>query len=194
MNFLCKIAVGLFVVALSLPVSAGTILFDLRAPSIEALDEAPSLTLTHSGLTAIVSANLGDLNLTSSGFGINHPLSGDDTDRIDDLNGTEAVSVIFNKDVWLNSITLSALSSGENALLEVASFAPLTLTDTGAGTDVFFFSTNNFIAAGETLVLSHEDGNGFSFDSFSVSVVPEPTSLICVFGGLLVGTIRRRKR
>lgn len=195
MNLKLYVLTGLLFAMLSCPASAGTILFNLRDTAvIEPLDEAASFMLTKSGVTATLTASAGELNVTTSGFGVNYPGPGDDTDALDGALGLESVSVTFDVDVYFESLTLSIFSPGETATLNIASFPTVPLSDTGSGADVFSFSSNNLVSAGQAVVLAHESGNGFSFDSFSVSTVPEPSSAAIILGGILIGVIPRRRR
>ena len=176
---------------------AGIITFDLRDASIEDIDEVVSfaLTDTSSGLTATLTANIGELNQTNTGFGINAPEGGDDTDTIDDIKGTESVTITFNEPVTFDQLVLSLFSSGETASLSIAGGSPFSLTDTGSGTDIFNFTTDNAVPIGQTVVLSHESGNGFSFDNFTVTTVPEPTTLVMLLVGLIgLALVCRRRR
>ena len=106
---------------------AGIITFDLRDASIEDIDEVVSfaLTDTSSGLTATLTANIGELNQTNTGFGINAPEGGDDTDTIDDIKGTESVTITFNEPVTFDQLVLSLFSSGEAASLSIAGGFPV---------------------------------------------------------------------
>ena len=58
-----------------------------------------------------------------------------------------------------------------------------------AATDVYNFSANNTVLVGQSIVLAHVAGNGFSFDSFTVSGVPEPSAFIMLLIG--VGIVAR---
>jgi len=124
-----------------------------------------------SGLTATLAANDGDLNQTTSAFGINATGAGDDTDGIDGGSGaTEKVTVSFNAGLFVTQIVLASLSSSasDSASLSIAGTAFPYLTDTGSGQDVFNFNANNALATGQTLEIGWISGNGFSFESFTV--------------------------
>jgi len=70
--------------------------------------QSSSLSLTLDGITATLTANVGVLNTTWSGFGVNHPTAGDPTDLIDAFFGTaESVTITFSQDVRLEQLVLS---------------------------------------------------------------------------------------
>ena len=175
-----------------------TTLFQLKGnAAVEAVDEAASFSLTVGGITATLTANVGVLNTTSSGFGINHPTTGDPTDHLDGMFAVEAVSIVFNLPVRLDQIVLSDFTgstTGDLATLTIDGFPPLTLIPTAPALDVYNFSSNNTLPAGQSIHLAWQAGNGFSFDSFSVTV-PEPASglLLCA-GLLLVLGVRKRSQ
>ena len=56
--------------------------------------QSSSLSLTLDGITATLTANVGVLNTTWSGFGVNHPTAGDPKDLIDAFFGTaESITI-----------------------------------------------------------------------------------------------------
>jgi hypothetical protein len=203
----CRFLTLTFVSAACLAVPAprgfGDTIFNLRAASIEAIDEVSSFTLTLNGISATLTAYAGGvtnpatvLNRTDSGFGVNAVGSGDVTDQIDAINGTEAVTIVFNKDVLFGQLQLSLYSTagqsppGDQAKLVLPGLTDLTVA-TSSANDVYNYSEKNFVAAGQTVTLSHVQGNGFSFDNFTVSeVTPRPSVawgsvlLLVVFAGI----------
>lgn len=189
--------VGFASLVVTSAVTAATISFDLRGTGVP--DGVPSGTMTVGGITATLTSEVkGDLNQTSSGFGINAEEADDDTDQIDAGSGVaEAISIYFSEDVYIKELTLSVLSAGDEATLSFNGVAQADLTDTGSGTDVFAFSSGNYLSAGQLVILGHGAGNGFSFDAFKVETVSVPdggTTLALLFApvcGLLV--IARRK-
>jgi hypothetical protein len=91
---------------------------------------------------------------------------------------------------------LPEVRQGISRLLPIDGFAPITLLPTPSATDIYNFSTNNTVPAGQPILLGYLAGNGFSFDSFTVTPVSEPTSLILLGFGLVaisMGASRRRK-
>ncbi len=185
--------------AISTAPSAQATLFQLAgSAAVEAVDEASSFSLTVDGITATLTANIGILNTTAaSGFGVNAPGTGDETSLIDNLLGLESVSIIFNVPVRLDQIVLSLFTgatTGDLALLTIDGFGAITLNPTAPALDVYNFISNNTVPVGQSINLAYQAGNGFSFDSFSVTVIPEPASLALAFIGLagLVWSRRRR--
>jgi PEP-CTERM motif len=209
MKILLALAVLIFPsIALAAPIT-----FNLRDPAIELIDEVNSFSLTQGGLTATLFAlpatfnepplRTLELNQTSSSFGVN--VAGttcgglEDSSLIDGGCTPESVAVTFNLPVRLDQIVLSLFTggtTGDLASLTIDGFAPITLLPTPAATDIYNFSSNNTVPAGQAVVLGYLAGNGFSFDSFTVTAVPEPTSLILLGIGWLamgIGALRRRK-
>jgi len=200
-----KILFGVVVViglAVSSPLEAGQI-FDLRDASIEDIDESTSFDLFGAnGLVVTVSANIGVLNRTSSAFGINAPLTGDDTDTIDAINGIEAVILTFNRHVLFDAMTLSLYTPEPSAAIEdiagltIGAFPTVYPAAINPAVDPYSFNSNNFVAIGQSVELQWVQGNGFSFDNFTVTVIPEPSTFALLgIGGLaLVGFGWRRKQ
>lgn len=161
-------------------------------PSIDGLSLG---TLTVSGVTATFSASSGTLNATATNFGVNASPSGDITDQIDagSADGSESITIWFDQSVIFQSLSLSSYSTGEQALLNIAG-ANFDLPAMTAGLDFYTFSNNNSVALGQTVVLSHLSGNGFSFESFQVSTVPEPRSVFSLTFSPVFYFFRRRRQ
>ncbi|MGZ5230380.1 MAG: hypothetical protein ACXWC3_10115 [Burkholderiales bacterium] len=171
--------------------AAQAVLFQLAgSAAVEAVDEAPSFSLTISGITATLTANVGELNTTvTSGFGINAPGSADDPSHIDAGAGIEFVTILFNRLVRLDQIVLSDFTgppTGDLAALTIDGLAALTLNPTAPALDVYNFSSNNVVPVGQSIILAYQAGNGFSFDSFSVTAIPEPATGLLLILGLVV--------
>lgn len=159
-----KTIVSVLGVSTLLTMNVSGVQFDLRDSSVEALDGSDSFSLSAGAITATLSAvvvgGTGVFNRTSTGFGINASGSGDDTDGIDGDNGVESVSITFDFDILLNSISASGFSSSDEGRLVIAGFGPRTIDSSGT----FSFITDNIVTAGQSVVLSFSLGNGFSFD------------------------------
>jgi hypothetical protein len=98
---------------------AGPIPFDLRALSVESVDEVGSITLASGDLMATISASptslVGQnllLNRTDSSFGVNVDGitcgSTEDSALIDGGCGAESIAIAFNTNVLLNSLVVSS--------------------------------------------------------------------------------------
>ena len=182
------------------------ITFDLRDSSIEAIDEVNSFSLTLSGITATLSAlpstwvdNTGVtrnllLNRTSRGFGVNvdgvantKGCSTEDSDGIDDGCIVEGIKVDFTQAYILESFRVSSFGSTDEGVIDFFEPGLTDISVTSTGTTAAGQTTSSF-------TLWWVAGNGFSFDSFTVSAVPEPT-VIALFGlGLFSLWLVRRKR
>lgn len=142
------------------------------------------------GVRMSLGSDQGDLNQTSIYFGINHDASGDDTDQIDfnPANGeAESLYFSFNTSGTLDQLNFSSVSSDL-----------LKLTKNGADVLNGDISTNianpnlSFTSS-DQFELTYVSGNGMSFDSVTITAVPEPSSAILLgFGGLAL--LSRRKR
>lgn len=195
-----------FVLVMSFTANANIIHFDLRAQEIEELDGVAQFTYSLSGVAASIAANVGVLNRTGSGFGIDIVGSGcDNSDAIDrSCAGPdgEKISVWFDQRVELVSMQISGLTGGDIALWQLPDFTSLFYSSAG----VYEPDTALFLNPGERFSLGSWADNttktqrGFSFDGFTVELVKvapeavnEPTSMLFVCVGLLVILFRGRR-
>ncbi|MDF7799802.1 hypothetical protein P4C99_10015 [Pontiellaceae bacterium B1224] len=151
------------------------------------LDDQASGTVTNGGIRVTLVASSGELNRTTSGFGINGP----GTDDSDALNLDQYIDLTFDLTVQFKNVDVSSWGAGSDG--EVRLGMDNTFTNQGnistTGDTAFDFKVNmgqtvRIYATGET-----SPTNGFSVDSFSVEAIPEPAvvSLVLLFGsGLLV--------
>lgn len=176
MNSIAKswIVFAVLLSATMLELRATPITFDLRDTS--AATEIESGTITRGGVTAtmipLVDKSSGTLNQNGSGFGINASGSGDESNQLDGDEGIESISISFNADVTLSQIALSSFTSTETGILKTGGFTAISLSGT---TDVYDFTSDNFLKSGESIALSFGTGNGFSFDSFTVDAASPST-------------------
>jgi hypothetical protein len=204
-----KFATTILLTALFAPTSvlAMPITYDLRDAAIEALDGGTSFSLTQMGLTAtfssIFSGNLTAidggveasdllLNRTSSAFGVN--VGGttcgglEDSARLDDGCGfLEGVAVMFSQSVIINGVKVSSFGADLGSfLLNIGSTSlpQFDITSTGAT------PINKALVGGASAGMFFIQGNGFSFDSITVTKVSAPTTLALFALGLLA--LRRR--
>lgn len=178
---------------------AVSVTFDLRDTGATA--EIESGIITRGGVTAtlvpFVEGSTGDLNQTNDGFGINEKESGDNTHELDGVNGVESISITFDQDVLFTELVLSDFGNDDKGTLTIGNFSPVDITSTGTTS----FSTDNFVSTGQSVVLKYAEGNGFSFDEFTVDTQTVPdgwsgfdsviflSSLVGVFGWIRQKTL-----
>jgi len=194
-------AVLVIVCALSTQAYSFPITFDLRGTEGTAVEGSLVGSVSKDGLTATLTANIGILNQTNSGFGINAPGGGDDTDAIDGVLGIESITIMFDQLVTFDQLALSSFTNTEEAEFKIAGVATI-LPGTNLSKDLYDFSVDNIIPIGQSVVLAFNDGNGFSFDEFTVTpaetktnVTPEPATIVLLGIGLVglgVGHVRRK--
>ena len=80
--------------------------------------------------------------------------------------------------------------AGDLGTVSVNGGSPVSLTGTGN------FSIQQYLDAGQSFEVAYVGGsnNGFSFDGFTVSVIPEPSTLLLATGGLVGLCLRRRRK
>jgi hypothetical protein len=185
--------------------SAAPITFDLRDPLIETIDEVNSFPLTEDGLTAVFTAVAQKplpefpfvLNQSPSAFGID--IVGttcaeimEDADLLEGECASETLRIVFDRDVFLNSLLVSSFGSDEFAVAFVQTDGvSFEITSDGA------LSLNHvLLAAGQSFEVEPFWGDGFSFDSLTVTPVgvPEPTILVLLGTGVVVVERARRRR
>ncbi|QQL45755.1 hypothetical protein [Sulfuriroseicoccus oceanibius] len=155
--------------------------------------DAVSGSYSLGGVEVTVSANIGSVNATSSGLGINHPSAGDPTAQLDTVNAVEILTFIFNKDVLFESVTIAGVGASDALGVQFDGGAT-TLLDS-SGEHVF----GTFVAAGQTVTLAAAapddptPNNGVGITAFTVTAVPEPSAAgLALCGGL--GLMLRRRR
>ena len=194
---------GLLVAA---PVSADIVyVFDDQTTTIGAgLDGQSTGSFTQSGVsgTATLTATTStgdDFNATGSGFGINQSASDDDTAGFDFTQPggpgvAEGLILSFDTNVLLDTIDVSSFSA-DSDLIEVVVGGTTVATVDSTGTT----SLSSFAVSAGTDVLINTTagayGNGWSLDSFGVTVVavPEPGA-VALLGLFSLGAIARRRR
>jgi len=142
-----------------------------------------SFTDMDSGLTVTLSANIGDVNATSTSLGINAPDGGDETDQLDLDNGLEVLTVSFDQSVIINSFELAEVGTDDG----------LRFTFDDVDVDVFTTGVTTFdtvLFAGSVLTIQaidagvNADGenlnNGVAIENFIVTVIPEPSTFILI--------------
>ena len=188
--------------------SASIITFDLRAPIVETLDEVNSFDYTVGDVTATLSAgpptyvdtsgNSRDLllNRTASGFGVDVDgladtggCTNEDSDAIDNGCVREGVFVELDTNAILLSIAVSSFESGDEALLAFENVALVDIPILSTGST----AANELVGGpGNRFAILYIDGDGFSFDSFTIMTVPLPGTAV-LFGLGLAGIACRRQ-
>lgn len=173
---------------------AAAVTFDFRNTTAlyTALDDkVGSVSFTNNGLTAVFAASDGSMNRTTDGFGINSVnLGSDDADAFDI---GEWITITFNHSVIVTNIKVSSWSAGvDEGQIKIGDSMVYTLGATGT------HLLDDTVPAGTVLRIESTAGNlgnGWSLDSISVDIVPEPaTFLLLGSGGLMVWIARRASR
>ena len=209
---------ALFVV-LSLTASTSiraALIFNLSNDStVERRDSHPSFDLSQAGLTATLTALLDGsgtpsavLNGTKSSFGVNITTGGaDKSSQIDGAYGVESVQIRFDKPVRFDSIDVSGIGSADSGTLTAGNAPAETFRSSGT------VSAGQTVEPGNSATVSWATGNGFSLNSFAVtlvkdansgpgpvstghklSAVPEPSSLPLELGALALAFLAFRRR
>ncbi len=146
-----------------------------------------------SGIQVTVTANDGIVNATGSGLGINDSSSGDDTDGLDTINLVEMLTISFDVDVMFDSLTLGGVGGNDALSASFNGAAPVTLDSSGQ------YLLGVSLLAGETLTLTATEpsaqtpNNGVNITQFTVTAVPEPSSM-ALLGLAGITTLFRRRR
>lgn len=146
-----------------------------------------------SGIQVTVTANDGTVNATSSGMGINDSSSGDDTDGLDTINLVEMLTISFDVDVMFDSLTLGDVGGNDALSASFNGASPVALASSGQ------YVLGVPLLAGETLTLtamepnSPTPNNGVNITQFTVTAVPEPSSM-ALFSLAGVAMLFRRRR
>jgi hypothetical protein len=189
-SIVASMAVGL----LAGSAESDIVTFDFRnnAALYAALDDqAGPVLFTIAGLTATFTASDGTMNRTTSGFGINSVSLGiDDTDAFD---VGEWITISFNKAVTITNVTVSSWNPGfDEGQVKIGASPVFTVFSTGSHV------LDDTVPMGTVLRIDSTSGtfnNGWSLDSLSVNVVPEPATVtLAVLGGLMTWMLRRASR
>ncbi|MFH5806320.1 PEP-CTERM sorting domain-containing protein [Alienimonas sp. DA493] len=212
------LASAILAAAPAAPAAPAGIIFDFNDLGADALDGGLSLNLTAGGITATVTANQGALAAgRRDTFGVDisggtgdtflHAASAPGSPGGSRTGEADAISLAFDQDVIFDAISLNAFTSTstsgsegpDTAFLQIGSAAPITLTAVPGSLGEFsaMFADSNFVAAGESVVLTAGSSGSFSFDSFTVSsvaAVPEPGAWALVGIAVAAGGLRLRRR
>jgi hypothetical protein len=108
----------------------------------------------------------------------------EDSDGLDGGCTEEAIIISFSEMVILESVAVSSFGSSDLGLLTFVSGAP-EIGITSTGTTLVDQMVGGL---GYQWTIAYIDGNGFSFDSFTVSRVPEPSIIALLSGSLRFGS------
>lgn len=201
--FFYKFSFFILLLTCSFSAQASSFTFNLRGSDAAlVLDGFNSGHLTSSGLIANFVAGPGALtdqifNHTATRFGINSLGTSDDSSSLIDaaIGISEFLTISFSKPIILDQLILSVFAPGEVASLSIASASPLLLAGLAVADDIYNFS-NLTLGVEEKITLSHVTGNGFSFDSITVSSVevPEPAIFTLISVGVIAVLVFRRRK
>ena len=156
------------------------------------LDNKAVGSVTNDGLIVTFAASDGNLNRTSSGFGIN----GAGTDDTDGLNAGQFIDVTFSHNVVFTNLATSSWGGSDagDVLLGPAFISQGSIS--GSVHTAYGFLVD--AEAGESVrILATSDSgptNGFSVDGFSV-VIPEPAVAGLIgLGGCVMLLLRKQKK
>lgn len=185
--------------------TAAPITFDLRGAAVDALAgplavDVNSFSLTIDGLTATLAAqpasfggNALVLNQTASAFGVNVEgttcgAGAEDSDELDNGCVGESIDVLFSQGVFLNSLRVSSFGTTDRGTVTMGASSYLI-----AATGLHNLG-NVFLAAGTPMNVAYTAGNGYSFDNFTVTAVPEPASLFLLGSGIVAVAAKAKRR
>jgi len=188
-----KIIIAMGICLLAGLAESVVITFDFRnsLDLYTALDDlAGPVSFTNSGVVATFTASEGAMNRTTSGFGINAVSGSDDTDAFD---MGEWIAITFNQAVTITNVTVSSWSAGvDGGQIKIGGNTAYTISATGSHV------LDDAISMGTVLRIESTAGtigNGWSLDSLSVNVVPEPATFgLLGLGGLVAWMLRRVAR
>jgi len=167
---------------------ATTVDFDFRDILIEGLDESVSFPLTAGGITVTLTANDGELNRTTSGFGVNASIAGDDTDG---MEAGETIGFIFDTDILFTGFTVSAFGGIDSGIFSIPGQPNTLFSSTG------FIDAGNFLITAGDIVTIFGDAGSYSLDSMTidtVSAVPLPAAFYLFASGFALLTLSGRRK
>ncbi len=156
-----------------------------RGATFHLLDMGTGLSSPHVVTVDGIQMTLSDggvFNSTASSFGIDQSNPSDDPNLID---GVEILFLIFDQDVFLDSILISNFEGQDNGYLDLKSTATFPLASG-------IINVGGIrLKAGSTDYRVGASNGGFSLDQVTVRAVPEPTVLGIALVGLMGLACRR---
>lgn len=181
-RLLRKLMGSAFIVGYAANAHAGAITFNLRDnTALEPLDGGVSLQLTQAPATLTVTAGVGVLNVTSSGFGVDIP--GTSCNRKDDADAldagcagvgfaAESLRLQLSTGISMAALLLSKLSGTDQGILSVANVEGVWWQQVVSRSGLVMLPD---LPLGSWLTVAFDpsaSGNGFSVDALSGSVLP----------------------
>ncbi len=168
MNATMKMKMSVWIVwSIALAASVQAAEFNLVDPAVEELDGGSSMVLNFSGVDAILSTNIGTLNVNAEEFGI---ASSEDIDGQDTvINGSEELSITFYEDVRWDAFFVWDQHENGCSVISLASVGG----DLFCGAGLKMSQGGVVIPAGEAMRLFASDSVGFSLATFAVTPTGE---------------------
>ncbi|MFT5905510.1 MAG: hypothetical protein ACI9E1_001108 [Cryomorphaceae bacterium] len=176
-------------------INGNTVLADAHDTAIDGVTIATPFDLSSlcAGLILTVTPSQDDISYTTTGLGI-------------DTGGTlsavgDALTFSFNQAITLDFLDIGIFTGtgqvGEDSISLSYSNANPDVNLVGGQfdnntSDIISFASGNALAAGESFTISRINGD-FSLEGFSITVVPEPSSVALLGLGGLALVLRRRK-
>jgi hypothetical protein len=177
-----------------------TFTFDDSSTTIgAALSGQSSGSFTVNDIEITATASTDTFNATGSGFAINQTAGGDDTDGFDftETEGdgiAEGFTLSFDQDVYLVDFSVSSWSTSGGDEVSIMDGTTLVATITSTGST----SLGDYLLSesSELTVMTTAGtyGNGWSFDSITVSAVPEASTFALISGFCALGFVMLRRR
>lgn len=157
-------------------------------------NQAGPLSYTNSGVVATFTGVGGDMNRTTSGFGIDALGSGDTTYLID---FGEALEIKFDQGVQITTLDFRNFEDGEsiNVIFGVTTNV-IAWADLDNQSSDYIENLSWSVSSGTTVSFEVVGGtDAIALDSFTIEVVPEPATIAMFgIGGLIAFVIRRFAR
>ncbi len=156
--------VAVCVVCFAPATSALGVEFNLVDPALEQQDDGSSMSLNVGGIDAILSTNIGTLNVDGQEFGIASSEDGEGEGRL--INGAEELSITFYEDVRWDAFYV--WNQHENGCSVISTDSVGGELFCGAGLKMSHGGV--VIPAGDPIRLFASDSAGFSLATFAVSL------------------------
>jgi hypothetical protein len=177
-------------------INGDTTLADAHDTAIDGTTTATSFDLSSiiSGLTLTTTPTGGDISYTNSGLGI------DTAGNMDTVG--DSIIFQFNRPITFDFIDLgdftgTGVSGDDELLISFSNSNPsITIVEAAfdnASSNTKSFTTGTSLSANESFTISFVDGNGFTLEGFTVTVVPEPNAYALLAGLCALTSIMLRR-